>query len=60
VPFEVALLETQDPPVYQRIAKDAEKLHQLGLSDSKIARYLGVDDKTGKKAIRWRNISAEG
>jgi hypothetical protein len=55
VPFEVALLEAEERPAYQRIADEAKKLHRLGLSNSKIARHLGVDDKTVAKAIRWRN-----
>ena len=54
VPFEVALLEVEKPSVYQRIAEEAKKLHRLGLSNSKIARHLRVDDKTVAKAIRWR------
>jgi HD superfamily phosphohydrolase YqeK len=54
VPFEVALLEPQERPVYIRIAEIAAHLRHLGLSDSKIARHLNVDDKTVVKAIRWR------
>jgi hypothetical protein len=60
IPFEVALLKVEERPEYQRIAEHAENLRLLGLSDSKIARHLGVDAKTVAKAIRWRNtISTE-
>jgi DNA-binding CsgD family transcriptional regulator len=52
--FEVALLETEERPVYQRIAEGAAHLRYLGLSNSETARHLGVDDKTVAKAIRWR------
>ena len=53
-PFEAFLLETVDPPAYQRVAAQAERLRQLGLSFSRIAKSLGVTDKTVAKAIRWR------
>ncbi len=55
----MALLENEEQPVYQRIAEEAEELRGLGLSNSKTAQHLGVDDKTVEKAIRWRNINAE-
>lgn len=51
--FEVALLEATLPPIYQRIAERALHLQQLGVSDSAIARRLGVTDKTVRKAIGW-------
>jgi hypothetical protein len=51
--FEVALLDTAPPPVYQRIARKALYLQQLGLSLSAIARRLGVTGKTVAKAIAW-------
>ena len=53
VPFEVALLDTSPPPIYQRIARKALHLQELGLSRSAIARRLAVDEKTVAKAIRW-------
>ena len=51
--FEVALVETLEPPVYQRIALKALHLRELGLSDRAIAGRLGVTDKTIAKAIGW-------
>ena len=51
--FEVALVETSDPPVYQRIARRAQRLRELGLSDRIIAARFGVTDKTVAKAIAW-------
>ena len=53
VSFEVALLETAQPPAYQRIALQVKHLRQLGFSLSRIARQLGVTDKTVAKAVRW-------
>ena len=53
VPFEVALLDTSPPPIYQRIARKALHLQELGLSRAAIARRLAADEKTVAKAIRW-------
>ena len=53
LPVEVALVETAEPPAYQRIARKAQQLQELGLSDRVIAARLGVTDKTVAKAIRW-------
>ncbi|MEX1258766.1 MAG: hypothetical protein WEG36_14215 [Gemmatimonadota bacterium] len=53
LPFEVALVDTLDPPTYQLIAAKALHLHELGLSDRAIARRLGVTDKTAAKGIGW-------
>lgn len=53
MPFEVALVETCEPPAYQRIARKALQLRELGLRDRVIAARLGVTDKTVAKGIRW-------
>jgi hypothetical protein len=53
LPFDVALVESVDPPTYQAIAPKALHLRELGLSDRAIAKRLGVTDKTVAKAIRW-------
>lgn len=53
MPFEVVLLDRAPPPVYQRIARKAVHLQQLGLSLSAIARRLGVTGKTVAKGIVW-------
>lgn len=50
---KVAPVETSEPPVYQRIARKALQLRELGLSDRVIAARLGITDKTIAKAIRW-------
>ena len=55
VPFEAALMVTEELPMYQRIAEEAEHLRLLGLNDSQVAQHLGVDSKTVAKAIRWKN-----
>jgi len=49
----VALLDTAEPPVYQRIARKSLQLREFGMSDRAIAVPLGVTDKTATKAIRW-------
>ena len=48
----MALLETAEPPAYQKIALRARRLHELWLSLSAIAKHLGVTDKTAA-AICW-------
>ena len=53
MPFEVPLLGTSLPPIYQRIAPRATHLRELGLTDAAIARRLGVTDKTVAKGSRW-------
>ena len=53
MPFEVALLDIEPPPVYQQIAKEAKHLQELGLNFSRIAEHLEVDHKTVAKGIRW-------
>jgi len=55
IPFEVALLEAEERPVYQRIAGDVEQLRKLGMNCPQIARRLQIDPKTVAKAISWRN-----
>lgn len=51
MPFEVALIETAERPIYQQIARKALQLRELGMSDRMIARRIGVTDKTVAKAI---------
>jgi orotate phosphoribosyltransferase-like protein len=43
-------------PAYLRIAKKAEHLRELGMSDKEIARALGVSDKTIAKALARRRL----
>ena len=57
MPFVVKLLDTEDSPVYQRIASKALRLKQLGLSMAGVARALDVSDKTAAKAIKWVKVS---
>ncbi len=51
--MEIALLRTEEPPRYQRLAQQALHLYELGLSMSAIGRRLGADDKAIAKAIEW-------
>ena len=54
IPFEVALLEAEERPVYQRIAEEVVNLVRLGMRNSAIARRLNVDAKTVAKGLKWR------
>jgi hypothetical protein len=49
----VALLETEERPLYQRVAQRALHLREPGFSYRVIATRLGVDDKAIAKAHRW-------
>jgi hypothetical protein len=53
MPFEAVLFEVIPPPLYQAIAAEAQHLHRLRLSASRIAQSLGVTDKTVTKALAW-------
>lgn len=58
IPFEAALVVTLESPLYQRITPKAMRLWELGLSLSRIARQLGVTDKTVTKSLgRDRRVS---
>lgn len=51
VPFQVPLLTVEEPPLHQIISEKAKHLKQLGWNTAKIARTLGVDFHTAKKAL---------
>ena len=51
--FQVALLETVEPPRWQQIAEKALHLNQFGLCNQGIVRHVGVDGKTVAKALSW-------
>ena len=53
IPIEAAILDTEAPPIYQQIAAKAFQLQQLGMSNSAIAKRLGITDKMVAKAIAW-------
>jgi hypothetical protein len=53
VVFQTILLETEEPPKYQKIAERALQLNKLGLCNEAIARHIGVDGKTVAKALTW-------
>ena len=53
VPIEASLREVTDLPIYQRIAPEAARLREAGLSDHAIGLRFRVSDKTAAKAIRW-------
>ncbi len=41
-------------PLYQGLASEIARLHLLGLSLRRIAKALGIGDKTVEKSLRWR------
>jgi hypothetical protein len=51
--MEVPILEIEPPPVYQRIEPKAKHLRELGMTQSDIARRLGIDRWTVGKGLRW-------
>jgi hypothetical protein len=51
LPFEVALLEATEGPLYQRISAEVRQLHRLGLDLSRIALHLDVSGKTAARAL---------
>lgn len=51
VPFQVPLLIVEEPPLHQTIAEKAKHLQQLGMNNNRIAKALGVDFHTVKKAL---------
>ena len=59
MPFEAAVIDTDEAPLYRRISREANHLHKLGLSHAAIARPFGADDKTVAKAIRLRCEESE-
>ncbi len=59
IPFEVEILDSGAAPVYQQIAHKAFHFKQLGMSNSSIARKLGVTDKTVAKAVDWFQRTAQ-
>jgi hypothetical protein len=50
---EIPIAETREPPVYQRIAIEAARLRELGMTYPEIGERLGVDRWTIGKAVRW-------
>ena len=52
LPFEAVLFEAS-VPVYQRIAREARHLRVLNFNLTKIARHLGVTEKTVARALGW-------
>ena len=53
MPFEVAIMDAPEEPLYQQIAEKVLHLHRLGLNNLRIGRHLDVDDKTVAKSLRW-------
>ena len=60
LPIESPLCEVTDPPIYQRIAPEAVRLREAGLSDQALGIRFCVTDKTAAKAIRWFLARSDG
>ena len=56
----MVLSEAEARPLYQRVARKALHLREIGLSQCAIARRLDVDDRTAAKATRWLQEMAPG
>src|SRR5438132_12780090 len=52
-----SLLQARPAFAYQRIAVEATRLQNLGMSAVTIAKSLGVTDKTVVKAISWVRLT---
>ena len=53
IPFETEIVDSDAAPIYHQIAPKAFQFKQWGLSNSLIAKRLGVTDKTVVKAVDW-------
>ncbi len=58
LPILADLRRPQTRPVYQRIARKAKQMRDLGFSDAAIARRFGVCARTIVKAILWLRDAA--
>ncbi len=53
MPFEVAIVETEEQSTYLILGVEALQLRQLGLSFAEIGGVLGVCHTTAARATRW-------
>ena len=53
LPLAVEVRDHPTTPVYQRIALEATRMQQRGVTVAAIGRHFGVDAHTAAKAIRW-------
>jgi hypothetical protein len=53
MPIEISIIETREPPVYQRIVAKAANLRELGMTYPEITKRLPVDRWTVGRAVRW-------
>jgi hypothetical protein len=51
--LDIPIADTLEPPLYQRIAKEATHLRELGMTYPEIGKKLGIDRWTLGKAVRW-------
>lgn len=60
MPFEAALADLPEPPIYQKIFEKALHLNQLGMNPNRITFHLGVDRTTIVRSLRWKIGSIPG
>jgi len=60
MPFEAALADLPEPPIYQKIFEKALHLNQLGMNPNRFAVHLGVDRTTIVRSLRWKIGSIPG
>jgi hypothetical protein len=58
IPIDIPLAETQEPPVYRRVAAKAAHIRELGMTYPEIGKRLGVDRWTAGKAVCWLKRSS--
>jgi transposase-like protein len=56
IPLVIPIIESAERPVYQQIAAKALHLSRLGLSLSKIAKALGVTEKTVARFLKRGSV----
>ena len=54
IPFEFQVFNSE-PFLFQKISEKAKKMRKLRMPYYKIAKVLGVDDKTVRRAVDWIN-----
>ena len=59
VPLSIDIIDPETIPMYQKIASEVLFLKNLGYSQRKIARTIGVHAKGVSKAIKYQIIKDE-
>ena len=59
VPISIPIIDPETIPIYQKIASEVLKLKNLGYSQRRIARTIGVHAKVVSQAIKYQTIKDE-